>query len=91
MDKIDFKTFWESTGEEFQARLERASYYKHPTGTGDAREDAVREYLKEILPPRFCVDRGKIFDSQGRLSKEFDVIISESIHVAPAMCQLTGV
>ncbi len=57
----------------------------HPSGVGDDREDAVRDYLREVLPPRFSVDRGKIFDSQGNLSREFDVIISESFDVSPAM------
>lgn len=85
MDKIDFATFLESTGQEFQARIQRARFYQHPSGIGDAREDVVRQYLQEILSPRFCVDRGKIFDSEGRLSREFDVIVSEANDIAPAM------
>jgi hypothetical protein len=89
MDKLDFKNFLESIGKEFQARIQRVGYYQHPTGTGDAREDAVREYLREVLSPRFSIDRGKIFDSEGNLSSEFDVIISETFDVAPAM-QLAG-
>src|SRR5262249_37674728 len=36
-------------------------------------------------PPRFSVDRGKIFDSEGHLSREFDIIIAEARDVAPAM------
>lgn len=85
MDLINYPEFLESTGREIQSRIERAAYYKNPTGIGDAREDVVREYLQEVLPPRFCVDKGKIFDSEGRLSREFDIIISERIDVAPAM------
>ena len=41
---------------------------EHPTGIVDAQEDAVRQYLQGVLPTRFSVDRGKIFDSEGRLS-----------------------
>lgn len=85
MDSLDFPTFLESAGEEFQARIARAAFYQHPTGVGDAREDIVRQYLQDILPRRFSVDKGKIFDSEGRLSREFDVIISEAHDVAPAM------
>jgi hypothetical protein len=85
MDKLDFPSFLESMGREFDARIERAGFYQHPSGTGDAREDTVRQYLQDILPPRFSVDRGKIFDSDGHLSPEFDVIISEARDVAPAM------
>ena len=85
MDSLDFPTFLEAAGREFQARIERASFYQQPTGIGDAREDVVRQYLQDVLPRRFSIDRGKIFDSEGRLSREFDVIISEAHDVAPAM------
>lgn len=73
MDAIKFPEFLESAGKELQARIERAGFYKHPTGIGDAREDVIRDYLQAVLPPRFSVDRGKVFDSEGRLSREFDV------------------
>lgn len=85
MDRIDFAKFLESTGTEVQARIERVAHYKQPTGVGDAREDVLREYLREVLPERFSVDRGKIFDSRGRLSREFDVIIAERSYVVPMM------
>lgn len=85
MDALDFPAFLESTGHEFEARIQRAGFYQHPSGTGDAREDIVRQYLQDVLPRRFSVDRGKIFDSEGRLSREFDVIIAEAHDVAPAM------
>jgi hypothetical protein len=85
LDKLDFRAFLEAAGVEFQARIDRARFYQHPTGVGDAREDVVRQYLQEVLSRRFCVYRGKIFDSDGNLSREFDVIISEADGVAPAM------
>ncbi|HWP91497.1 MAG TPA: DUF6602 domain-containing protein [Thermodesulfobacteriota bacterium] len=85
MDRINYTKFLEAVGAEFQARISKAKYYKHPTGVGDALEDIVREYLRQILPERFSVDRGKIFDSEGRLSREFDIIISERFDVVPMM------
>lgn len=85
MDKLDFPSFLETMGCEFEARIQRARFYQHPTGIGDAREDTVRQYLQDVLPPRFSVDRGKIFDSEGNLSSEFDIIIAEARDVAPAM------
>src|SRR6266540_5186972 len=84
MDKLDFPSFLETMGCEFEARIQRARFYQHPTGIGDAREDTVRQYLQDVLPPRFSVDRGKIFDSEGNLSSEFDIIIAEARDVAPA-------
>lgn len=52
MDKLDFPPFLESTGRELEARIKRAHFYQHPTGTGDAREDIVRQYryYKPLLP-----------------------------------------
>jgi len=85
MDTFDFSGFLEASGGEIQGRLERASFYKHPSGVGDGREDIIRDVLKDMLPERFSVDRGKIIDSQGRLSKEFDVVISEADDVVPPM------
>jgi len=85
MDKLDFPIFLESMGREFEAKIQRSGFYQHPTGIGDAREDTVRHYLQDVLPSRFSVDRGKIFDSEGHLSREFDIIISEARDVAPAM------
>jgi hypothetical protein len=85
VNTLDFPRFLESAGKEFEARIERAAFYQHPTGVGDAREDVVRQYLQDILPRRFSVDRGKILDSEGHLSREFDVILSEAHDVAPAM------
>src|SRR5262245_28739846 len=85
MDKLDFPSYVESMGREIETRFQRARFYQHPTGIGDAREDTVRQYLQDVLPPRFSVDRGKIFDSEGHLSREFDIIISEARDVAPAM------
>jgi len=85
VDKLDFRAFLGAAGAAFQAEIERAAYYHHPTGTGDAREDAVRRCFQEVLSPRFSVDRGKVFDSQGNLSKEFDIIIAERDDTAPAM------
>jgi len=85
MDSLDFAALLEAAGREFDARIQRAGFYQHPSGVGDAREDVVREYLQDVLSRRFAVERGKIMDSDGRLSREFDVIISEANDVAPAM------
>ena len=85
MKPIDFAGLFELAGTELQARIARAVSYRHPGGVGDAREDIIREYLTEVLPPRFSVDKGKIFDSRGLLSKEFDAVISERDEAVPLM------
>jgi len=85
MKEFDFPKHFETIGKEFQVRIEKLGNYKQPTGVGDARESVVRNYLKEVIPTRFLVERGKIFDSQGKLSNEFDVVISERSETMPIM------
>jgi len=60
MDSLDFAALLEAAGREFDARIQRAGFYQHPSGVGDAREDVVREYLQDVLSRRFAVERGKI-------------------------------
>lgn len=85
MNKIDFKRYLGTSGREIQSRIESAALYRHPTGTGDAREDVLLQFLRDTLSPRFVVERGKLFDSNGRLSREFDMLISESGEVVPTI------
>jgi len=60
MDSLDFAALLEAAGREFDARIQRAGFYQHPSGVGGAREDVVREYLQDVLSRRFAVERGKI-------------------------------
>jgi hypothetical protein len=56
------------------AQLNEARAYGHPAGTGDKRENALRGYLRRFLPECFGLRRGRIIDSFGGVSAEFDII-----------------
>lgn len=73
----------ELQGREISSRLAKVRKgYKHPTAIGDRVEGAVLELFKEYLSPRFGIAKGKIFDSAGRISAEFDAILYEEGEVA---------
>lgn len=60
---------------QISARVTASGAYAHPSGVGDEREAALLEGLQEILPKRYAITKGKLFDSDGNTSNEFDLII----------------
>lgn len=51
----------------------------HPGELGTDREEVVRTFLRAYLPKRFEVSTGFVFDASGVVSKQIDVIISDSL------------
>lgn len=54
----------------------------HRGEQGVAREQVLREFLRAYLPKRFEVSTGFIFDAEGLVSEQIDIIIADSM-VAP--------
>lgn len=52
----------------------------HPTSQGDLSEGKWIEFLKSFLPDRYSVSKGYVFDRQGTMSQQIDVIVYDSIH-----------
>jgi len=59
---------------------EASERYKTPEDIAHYREDAVRNFLKEFLPPTFMLGKGEIIDSKGNRSSQVDVIICNQYH-----------
>jgi hypothetical protein len=74
---LDFHQLMRSISKRLQARVELSGVYAHPSGVGDDREYAVMDVLREVLPQRYGVDKGRVFDSEGRVSREIDLVIYE--------------
>jgi hypothetical protein len=53
---------------------------KHPTTIGDSAEKAVRDVLRAHLPVGLGVGHGHVHDSFGNVSKQTDVVITNSEH-----------
>lgn len=50
----------------------------HPGELGADREEVVRSFLRAYLPKRFEISTGFVFDANGAVSKQVDVIIADS-------------
>src|SRR5574341_1805528 len=51
----------------------------HPGELGTDRDEIIRQFLRAYLPKRFEVSTGFAFDSQGNISQQLDIIISNSL------------
>jgi len=51
----------------------------HPGELGTDREEIVRSFLRAYLPKRFEVSTGFVFDVNGAVSKQIDVVIADSL------------
>ena len=89
MDHIDWLDLIESYNRRIRARVDWSGHYKHPSGVGDERESAIIESLREVFPPKYGFNKGKIIDSEGNVSKEVDIIIFEK-NVALSAMNLAG-
>jgi hypothetical protein len=83
-----FQILFDRFRHELDSALERADkeYSRHMPSKGDVCEAAVRKYLSETLGSRYAVGHGHIFDSNGKLSNQQDVIIFDdhwSIRLTP--------
>jgi len=54
--------------------------FKTPEDIADYREDAVRKFLKEFLPPTYILGKGEIIDSNDNRSSQVDIIICNQYH-----------
>lgn len=52
------------------------------TEMGQKREDIVKDFLTNNLPPVVRVEQGEVFDMRGNISRQVDVVISDSRQLA---------
>ena len=73
------KKYFEAESESLASLSKQASSTGHPTDTGSNREDILIDFLNKHLPSKFkAIKGGKIFDSDGALTKQTDVIIYDN-------------
>ena len=84
--------FADESAELTKARERAASVH----GSGDIRaagnevEEAVREFLKRMLPPRYYVTTGHLIDQGGNVSPQLDVIIADNFNLPSLMTTKDG-
>ena len=57
---------------------------------GNEVEQAVRDYLKRMLPPRYYVTSGHLIDQEGRVSPQLDVIVADNFNMPSLLTTKDG-
>ncbi|MFH5802404.1 DUF6602 domain-containing protein [Haladaptatus sp. CMAA 1911] len=70
-----FDEYFSSTSKILKSEYERSSGFEHSGTAGGAREYFVENFLQDIYPEKFVVGDGEILDSDGRVSKQADVVV----------------
>ncbi len=81
--KIDYFT---SIADEFYAKFNRVNNLigdKHWLSVGNYREEILRDFLKQYIPKRFRVGTGFIRCPDGKLSRQIDILIYDSLNYSP--------
>lgn len=75
-EKIDLKTVYEKMQENMNNDSLAAGIFEHSGCTGDAREEFLRAFLRQRLPQKYGIGKGKIISSLcDRQSKQVDIVI----------------
>lgn len=76
-DGLDIGQLFEMFAKDIQARYEASTLTKHNGTKGMAREEIVKQLLRDNLPGIYSISNGEIFDISGAISNQNDVVISD--------------
>lgn len=75
---VDFVAEFNQVAKQMQLDFERARRLsRHPGIKGDTGETIVRSFLSEYLPKNLEISTGQIFDTNGKVSRQLDIIIHD--------------
>jgi hypothetical protein len=64
-----------SMNAEVLSELDLCNSIKHPGENGRGRENVVSRFLRRLVPDKFCIDTGFVFDAAGQMSLQQDLVI----------------
>ncbi len=77
---VDVRTLLSAAADSMWATFKESAASTRPDHKGGPREQQVRRFLKERLPPKWGVTRGHVIFAGDRTSQEFDVIVYDAIN-----------
>lgn len=69
------RRWFDSVESQLDTEARRAGIFKHPSITGDTREQIVRDALRTILPARIEVGKGRVIGANSDPSKQVDIVV----------------
>nr|QNO52544.1 hypothetical protein BJKGENCM_00034 [Methanosarcinales archaeon ANME-1 ERB6] len=77
--KFKMKELFDSISKRMMLDFEEISKtLTHPGLKGTSKEEKFREFLRKYFPMNLDMSKGQIIDSDGHISKEIDVIVSDA-------------
>ncbi len=61
-------------------RAKSSDIIRHPLEKGLANEEIVRQVLGEFLPKKYGIAKGKVINDEGKMSRQCDLIIYDSLN-----------
>lgn len=58
--------------------LEKSKLFEHNVDRGIFREAIVENFLRPFLPERYGLMSGEVFDSEGSVSGQIDIVIHDA-------------
>lgn len=78
LEETQFKKIFKSKMDLLTVTL--SAKLSHSVEKGDESEIAWIEFFREVLPHRFNVAKGFVFDSKGNVSEQLDIIIYDALY-----------
>ncbi|MEA4874289.1 DUF6602 domain-containing protein [Anaerorhabdus sp.] len=77
-EKMNIKTLLKTKQAILESKL--SILIDHPVTKGDQCESAWIDYFRSFLPNKYAVDKGFVFDAEGNVSEQIDIIIYDALY-----------
>ncbi len=77
-NKTSIKTLFKTKQAILESKLE--VLLGHPVTKGEQCESAWIDFFRNFLPAKYAIDKGFVFDAEGNISEQIDVIIYDSLY-----------
>lgn len=75
---MDIKSLFSTKQKILESKL--SVLLDHPVTKGNHCESAWIDFFRSFLPNKYAVDKGFVFDSEGKISEQIDIIIYDALY-----------
>jgi hypothetical protein len=86
--KMNIKSMFKTKQAVLESKL--SILLDHPVTKGDHSESAWVDFFRSFLPNKYAVDKGFVFDAQGNVSDQIDIIIYDALYTPLIFCTDAG-